>query len=172
MRGRELPVKVKKQITAQLLFPHFDYVCVSFIDLNKDLESKLERQLNKAIRFIFNLSRRSSTDKFRYKLNWLSLAQRRQYFLLSLTFKVINFRTPKYLFDIVAPFIIKYDQFSGSQTRNRPYFSVPTKSSRSLDSSFGIAAMLAWNKLEPELRNIHDLDDFKSKIKLKLFNSK
>ena len=100
----------------------------------------------------------------------MSLSQRRHYFLLCLTFKVIHFKSPQYLYDIIHPFIISYDQFTTSQTRNRPFFFVPTKSTRTLDASFGLAAMLSWNKLDVATRNISELNIFKNKIRTMLIN--
>ena len=66
---RSLPIKLKKNLVSQLLFPKFDYACVTFFDLPKKLANILDRQLNQAIRFIFNLSRRTSTNNYRLKLN-------------------------------------------------------------------------------------------------------
>lgn len=63
--ARDLPVKLKKLIAAQLLFARFDYACTVYIDLTRDLESRLEGQLNK---FVFGLSRRSPTSSYRHKL--------------------------------------------------------------------------------------------------------
>ena len=41
-----LPINLKKQLVSQLLFPQFDYVCTNFLDLSKELETKLQTQLN------------------------------------------------------------------------------------------------------------------------------
>ena len=49
-----MPIALKKQIVAQLLFPHFDYACDTFTDITLQQESILQKQLNKAIRFIFS----------------------------------------------------------------------------------------------------------------------
>lgn len=99
--ARGLPVRVKKPLAAQLLFPRFDYACMYFMDLGAELQGKLDRQLNKAIRFVFNLSRRTSTVEFRRKLNWLTLYKRRQYFLLTLTYKVLKTKRPLYLHQLI-----------------------------------------------------------------------
>lgn len=107
-RARHLPLKIKKLLASQLLFPRFDYACVAFIDLGYELSAKLDRQLNKAIRFVFNLPRKSSTGQYRIKLNWMTLHQRRQYFLLTLAYKAIRHKSPFYLYELVQPFLIDH----------------------------------------------------------------
>ena len=48
-RYQNLPINIKKQIVSQFLFPHFDYACLSFIDLTKEQENILQKQLNKGV---------------------------------------------------------------------------------------------------------------------------
>lgn len=163
-KARQLPVKVKKLLATQLLFPRFDYACVAFIDISGELAGKMERQLNKAVRFVFNLQRRASTADFRRKLNWLSLYQRRQYFLLTLTYKVLKTKTPRYLYDLLKPHIIDYATVS-TKTRQQPFFKIPRTSSRSLDTTFTFSAMCAWNSLSIDIREAENAQQFKSKLK-------
>ena len=75
-----LPIHLKKQIASQLLFPQFDYACLNFMDLTNEQETSLQRQLNKAVRFIFKLPKREHISPFVKKLNWLPLSLRRKYF--------------------------------------------------------------------------------------------
>lgn len=167
-KARYLPVKIKKLLAAQLLFPRFDYACITFLDLTVDLQNKLDRQLSKAIRFVFNCPKRTSTRNLRRKLNWMTLYQRRQYFLLTQTYKVLNTGSPAYLFDLLAPHFVDRTQSSHMETRQRPVFSIPSKSSRTLDSSFTYAAMNSWNKLDGEIRDSDSLATFKSRLKTHL----
>lgn len=170
-KARSLPIRVKKLLAAQLLFPRFDYACVCFLDLSVELQGKLDRQLNKAVRFVFNLFRRSSTLEFRQKLNWLTLYQRRQYYLLTLTYKVLKTKRPSYLYQLIEPYIINYSHTQVLQTRNRPVFAIPIKTSRSYDASFTIASMKAWNCLSDNLRNAESIDQFKTLLKRSYLNS-
>lgn len=61
-RARGLPFQVKKLVASQLLFPHFDYPCTVFLDLTSDIRVKLDRQLNKALRFVLNLPCANTSD--------------------------------------------------------------------------------------------------------------
>lgn len=164
-RARYLPVKIKKLLASQLLFPKLDYACITMIGLTGDLQGRLERQLNKAVRFVFNLPRRAGTSEFRSKLHWLTIYQRRQYFLLTLTYKVLETRTPPYLYDMLSPRVIDYSLERSIQTRHRPFFAIPTRTTRTLDSSFALAAMVAWNSISEETRNAENINKFKVAVK-------
>ena len=138
------------------------------MDLSKNLKTKLDTQLNKAVRFVFSLPHRAPTSNSRKKLKWMTLTQRRKYFLLTLTFQTLNTKKPPYLYDILRHNIIDYTQPQYMTTRHRPFFRIPFKSSNSLDASFYVAAMKAWNSLPEDIRTIEDLNSFKSKIKAHL----
>lgn len=165
---RSLPIATKKHIASQLLFPHFDYACVNFIDITQKQSKKLESQLNKAIRFIFNLNKYSSTSNYRKKLNWLPLHYRRQYFVITQTFKVLKFKRPLYLYNLLEPYIINYNsesQLNSVQTRSKPFFNIPHPTKKIYDFSFTMQAMISWNELDVEVRSIDNLDTFKLRIK-------
>lgn len=170
-KARGLPISIKKQIASQLLFPHFDYACTVFIDVTKELGSKLDNQLDKAVRFVFGLPRKSPTASFRRKLNWLTLYQRRQYFLLSITFRVLKFKQPAYLYNLLSPHLINRSDADAIRTRNNPVFLIPNKTCRTMDSSFCIAAMRAWNDLPEGIRELEEIALFKARIKSHLNNN-
>lgn len=170
---RSLPIPIKKHIASQLLFPHFDYACVNFIDVTQGQSKKLESQLNKAVRFIFNLNKYSSISIYRKKLEWMPLHYRRKYFVLTQTFKVLKFRRPPYLFNLLEPYIINYNsdsQLNSVQTRSHPYFNIPYHTKKIYDFSFSMQAMIAWNELGVDVRSIDNLNIFKCRIKQILLN--
>lgn len=169
-RCRSMPIKFKKQIAMQLLFPQFDYACVTFLDLTTEQEYLLQKQQNKAVRFIFSLPRYAHITPYIKKLNWLPLCLRRQYFLLTQMYKVLKFQRPLYLYNLVKPFLIKVDRDT-IQTRSNLVFKIPFKTKKIYDHSFTIAAMKAWNELELKLRNIDKLSIFKNEIRKKLLRN-
>ena len=94
-----LPKRHKILIESQLLFSHFDYACSCSLGMTKLLHIKLQRQLNKGVRFIFSLPRHVDVKSYLGKLWWLSLEVRRTYFIFMQAFKVIKFQWPRYLYD-------------------------------------------------------------------------
>lgn len=156
-----LPVNLRKLMVSQMIFPHFDYACSSFCTLSQTYNKRMENQLTKSIRFIFSLPKHISTDQFRVKLNWMTLAQRRKYFIAIQTFKTLRSAKPEYLKSILHDRIIDYSEAAGVETRNRPFFSIPFKTSRYTDKSFAIEASKIWNTIPAEIRLIENLETFK-----------
>ena len=108
--------------------------------------------------------------EFRRKLNWLTLYQRRQYYLLTLTYKVLKTKRPSYLYQLIEPHVINYSRTQVLPTRNRPVFAIPNKTSGTYDASFTIASK-AWNSLSDSLRSAESVEQFKSLLKQTYLNS-
>lgn len=85
-----------------------------------------------------------------------------------MAYKVLKTKTPLYLYDLLHPHIIDYSQVQGMQTRQRPFFSIPQKTSRTLDSAFSVATMISWNNLSEDIREAENLNQFKSRLKKSL----
>lgn len=168
---QNLSIPLKKQIASQLLFPHFDYACINFYDLSLEQESSLQKQLNKAVRFIFKLPKHQHITPFLKKLNWLPLKSRREYFLITQTFKVLKTKTPLYLYELLKPHIIQNLEKNSMSTRSREIFRIPYKTKKIYDNSFCMLAMQSWNKLPKNIRDIEKLDSFKAAVKKMLLNN-
>lgn len=91
------------------------------------------------MRFVFGLACRLPTSNYRHKLGWMTVSQRRKYFLLTLTYRALKIRTPPYLYDILRHSVIDDQSTTQLIPKKDPFF----KSSRMLDASFLIAAMTA-----------------------------
>ena len=166
---QSLTIHLKKQIAAQLLFPQFDYACLNFMDLTNEQETNLQKQLNKAVRFIFKLRKHEHITPFIKKLNWLPLVLRRKYFILTQTHKVLKSKKPVYLYKLLEPHLIFPND--SIQTRSKDTFKIPCKTKKVYDYSFCMMAMKAWNELPITIRNIDKLDTFKNTIKKLLLDN-
>ena len=80
-RAHFLSHNLKKRLVSALIFPHFDYCCLAFCDLPGYLNLKLQRFQNHLIRFIFRLRKDNALEPFAKRLNWLSISDRRKYFM-------------------------------------------------------------------------------------------
>ncbi|KAL7288517.1 hypothetical protein TKK_0017261 [Trichogramma kaykai] len=56
-RSRVLSTGVRRLLASALVLPHFDYACAVYPVLTDELETKLRRLLNTAIRFVCGLRR-------------------------------------------------------------------------------------------------------------------
>ena len=57
------------------------FKCVPLLNCSGELNIKLERSLNSAIRFVFRIPRFFHISFYRNQLSWLNIKYRRQYFL-------------------------------------------------------------------------------------------
>ena len=87
-RDHFLSWKVNKLLVNALVLPLFDYACLVFCDLSGYLVTKLQRLLNFAVRFIFRLGRDAALSGYYAKLNWLTVASRRKYFMAVRIYKL------------------------------------------------------------------------------------
>ncbi|CAD6211859.1 GSCOCG00003869001-RA-CDS, partial [Cotesia congregata] len=79
----------RKLLVTATILPIIDYCSIVFLDSSKRLDSKLQRIVNRAIRFIFNLKRDEHITPYiiRRRLNWLSVKSRRHYSLACFIYK-------------------------------------------------------------------------------------
>ncbi|CAD6211690.1 GSCOCG00012804001-RA-CDS, partial [Cotesia congregata] len=62
-----------------------------------DENCKLQRSLNTAIRFIYNLKKDEHISPYRRELGWLSVKSRRMYYLACYFYKLLSISKPSYL---------------------------------------------------------------------------
>ena len=137
---------------------------VSLFWMVEEQEYMLQKQLNKDIRFIFSLPKDAHISPYLKNLHWLPLVLRREYFLLTMTFNVIKFKRPTYLYANFEPHIILINT-EATQTRSNDFFKIPVKTKTIYDNSYTISAMKAWNSLPYTFREIQKIDNFKIAVK-------
>jgi hypothetical protein len=95
-------------------------------------------------------------------LNWMTVKQRCMYFTTVLMFKCIHGLAPFYLVnDIVMNFDV-----NGFNTRSHPMnVYIPNVSSQLAKRSFNYSGANFWNALPSFLKDICDINDFKTKVK-------
>ena len=85
--------------------------------------------------------------------------------MITLTFKVLNYKKPLYLFKLLEPYFISSENSDAMITRSDCVFKIPFITKKCYDYSFCIASMNAWNKLPISVRKINNINTFKSVIK-------
>ncbi|XP_043474317.1 uncharacterized protein LOC122506287 [Leptopilina heterotoma] len=74
-RNREsIPTSTRSLLVKTLILPIFDYCCVVYDDITKELNYKLERSLNACIRFIYGLPKFEHITAYRIETGLLSVA--------------------------------------------------------------------------------------------------
>ena len=166
--------KVRSNLTQEASFSLVHAFITSRVDhmnallygVSKSLLSKLQKIQNCAARIITKKKRRDHITPVLASLHWLPIDKRIDFKVLLMTFKALHGLAPRYLTDLITPY-------------------VPPRSLRSLDlsllkkpksrmktfgdRSFAVASPHLWNKLPLHIRQLEDLEDFKSEVKTHLF---
>lgn len=154
--SRELRIK----LVTTLIFPIFDYCCLVYNDLSMELDAKLQVLLNNCIRFIFDLRRDVHITPYRLLLNWLSVRNRRLYFLGCLTYRILNLPTASYLRDEFLEYVRVPFRPVRSAAPSR-FFSIPRHRTQTYKNSFLISSFYLWNSLPENIRMAVSLPIFK-----------
>lgn len=160
-RGSLLPSPVKLMLVNALILPHFDYACLVYDDVPGFLNTKLQRLLNVALRFIYNLKRDENLSPFMLKSEWMPVDTRRKYFLGSLMYQILHTSYPPYLrerFIEIDPGMRRSSRLGSSP------FQIPICRTDIGSRSFWIKAIHFWNSLPYALTSAPSLATFKSAL--------
>ena len=167
-RGDILSLEVRKILVQSLVFPLIDYFCVLQTNITKDQNTKLDRLLNRCIRFIFRLRRDTSITPYRRQLGWLTASKRRDYFIALTFYRYQSSMQPPYY----SEFLPKIDESIRRSIRLNPLksleivYDLPRTNSDSLSDSFFYSAYTLWQTLPVRLRTITYIETFR----IHLFN--
>ncbi len=148
---------VKKLLINCLIISKFDYCDIIYMHLSETLKNKLQKLQNICIKFIFNLKKYDHVQDCYNDLNWIKLDKRRDFHLGCFIFKIINNKTPKYLYSL-------FNETSNIHSYNtRKRFFIPSIKTNNGKKSFGYYGPYIWNNLPTEIKNSTSLNIFKGK---------
>ena len=157
---------LKIKLISTLIFPLFDYCCLVYHNLTGELNSRLQVLMNNSIGFIFDLRRDVHITPYRLRLGWLSVSDRRLYFLAYSMYRIFHpFDTP------YAPYIrdefllhLHTPQRSLREAAPSRIFAVPPHRTTIYENSFLISSIRLWNTLSQDIRGASSLPIFKKLI--------
>ena len=168
--GEPLSRELKTQLVHSFILSHIDYCNICLYGINKSEIYKLQKLLNSAVRFIFNLTGdryREHITPYLKKLHFLPVEYRIKYKVVLLTFKCINDLAPTYLKTLL---IMKDGLQSLRSACDYFLLEFPPLHFKSTGyRRFSYVAPLEWNKLPYNLRTCPDLPTFKRKLKTHYF---
>lgn len=139
-----IPPNVRKLLVQALIFPHLDYPAVLFTDITYDNNLKIQRLQNACIRFISGTSKFDHITPIYKELGILKLEERRVLAIAKLTWKIIKFETPLYLFT-------NFKFVSSCNLRNtrsdKLMLQIPIHRTTKYHKSFLVQACNVWNQL-------------------------
>lgn len=152
-------MSIKKLLVKSTILPLIDYCSIVLIDSTAKNDLKLQRVLNRAICFIFNLKRDEHITPYRRELKWLSIKSRRLYYLAAYFYKLLQIEKPIYLRKLFIEEESRRSERLAIKTNN-VNFVLPYFSTSYLENSFIISAIRLWQKLPIEVINSSSLEVF------------
>lgn len=144
-----LPACTKLLLVKALIFPYLDYCAGAFLDLSKELTTKLGRCKNAALRFATGVKIFEHITPTYKELGILKFSDRRDYLVLCLLSSVMRSWAPKYLKDKLK--FIPKDK-PGSKRRSRFELVILGFDTECLRHSFYIGAAYLWNDIPHVIR--------------------
>ena len=170
--ANKLTHDLKVELVTTYILPLIDYCNVLLFSATKVNRAKLQKLLNNAVRFIFNLNgkrkRKQHITPFLKRLHILPIESRIIYKLCLFVYKSIYGLAPKYLCDLIVPKIT----YSGLRSSNDFFcldYTIPK--SKYEENAYSYIAPYHWNKLPYNVQMSPSLDVFKSSLKTYLFSN-
>ena len=147
----------------------------SKIDSAKSLLYGLPKFLIDCLQTVQNAAARVITRTKKYdhikpvlkQLDWLPVSQRIDYKILLLTYKALTGQAPGYITDLLKP----YTQTRNLRSSSKNLLNVPPVKLVSYGQRcFSFVAPSLWNSLPDNIRQSSSLQNFKTHIKMHLFN--
>ena len=156
--------KCRKIMCSALIQCHFDYCCSSwYSSINKGLQNKLQIMQNKIIRYILNLGNRAHIGVIeRERVNMFPVSDRVKQLKLNHMFKVKNGQCPEYMKENFR-LIGETDLRIGTRATRNNFF-LPRVTGQAIHT-FYFSAVKEWNRLPNRIKELTNIDNFKTSLK-------
>ncbi|XP_014235331.1 uncharacterized protein LOC106658042 [Trichogramma pretiosum] len=161
-RARILPTSVRSMLVSSLVLPHFDYVCAVLRSLPAQLDIRLRRLFNTAVRFIYGLPRDAAMLPYIERLGWLTPALRRDYFLGMQVQRSIISGRPPYLIDLLP---VRRVSTRALWPTTVEVFQQDRISTETYGNGFKMSVVRMWNGLPRDIIELPSLPVFKTQLR-------
>ncbi len=151
--------KSLNQIYLSYMRPILEYASVVWDNCTEYEKELLDKIQNEAARIVTGLTRSVSLVNLRQEVGWQSLSDRRYLQKLSVMYKANNSQLPSYITDLIPPPVNAVTHYN---LRNQNNINIPTARLEIYKSSFVPSTVHLWNELDPTLRNLDSLSQFKT----------
>ena len=156
-----------KILVHSLVTCHLDYCNALLHDIPQHQQQRLQKVLNAAARFVYQLPKFCHITPVLKDLHWLPVKYRIMFKIILLVFKTLHGLAPTYLQDLIK---VKPPCRYQLRSDDKFFLAVPkTKCKTFGDRAFYKAGPDLWNHLPLSLRNTNDLQKFKKDLKTHLF---
>ena len=120
-----IPQNVKVMLVTNLIISNIDYCNAILMCAPNYIVLSLQRTLNRAVRFIFNLKRMDHITQYLYKLHILPVKYRIKFKVSLIDYKIVRKTAPEYLHENLTMFLPTITiNLRPAQSRNRLLFDV------------------------------------------------
>lgn len=159
-----LSVVLRIKLVTSLILPHIDYCCLVYHGLSGELNVRLQRLVNCCIRFIFNLRWDEHITEYRRRLGWLTVENRRLYFLGCQTYRILYLQSPGYLSELFTP-LDELLRRSNRLINPSRVFHTPHHRTNIYRNSFHLSAIYFWHSLPGSITSATSYATFKNLLK-------
>jgi len=158
--------EVANTVACSIVSTRLDYCNSLLYGTSQKNISKLQRVQNSLARVVADKRcRREHIHPVLKELHWLPIAQRVEYKLALMTFKVLTLSQPHYLADIITEYKPSRELRSSSQR------TIARRQTKTVTGqrAFSFASRVVWGSLPESIRSCEALNPFKVKLKTFLF---
>jgi hypothetical protein len=144
-----LPDDVARTVACSIVTSRIDYCNSLFIGMSDANFAKLQRVQNTLARTVLRLKRSDHITPALTELHWLPVHARVTFKVASLTFKILQRRSPTYLFELLQP----YQPTRTLRSVNQNLLTINHARTAFAERSFRHSAPVTGNSLPPSCRN-------------------
>lgn len=155
---------LRSNLVSSLIFPLFDYCCVTMTNISQELELQLQKAMNACVRFVTRSRYGEHMTPYLNQLQWLSVANRRKFYQGTIVFNAIHDRCPSYIGDQF--FMRSFPVQRRLRVQADPLLlNIPFARLEYYKKSFIISSCEFWNSLPLTVRQATSLDTFKERLR-------
>jgi len=143
-----------------IVLPHFDYADIVYDSTCIGNKIRLQLLQTRAARLISGSDPRTKRNKMFKELGWLSLQHRCDLHKCTMVFKCRHNLAPQYLIDLFQANDVNHDH----ETRFGSSLRATKFRTAYYERSFTISGHRLWNNLPVHIRNIENVDTFKTAL--------
>ena len=160
-----LSEKLRIKLVVTLILPHIDYCSLVYHGLSSELNVRLQRLVNCCVRFIFNLRRDEHITPFRRRLGWVSVENRRLFFLGCQIYRILYMTSPSYLHELFIPSDPTLRRSERSLHPSSQTFHIPSHRTATYKNSFRLSSIYFWHSLPDHITSAPSLATFKNLLR-------